>query len=302
MGQRFRRWSWLAAVLLLVPGGTGARDEAGQALKALNAAALAAYGRARADLLASGGPVVLFDGENLVLRYGQVRKTAKPTPQVYHDLKAISHVALGLYGLLVAPGDGPLDEARLKELRRLAGRIEAARPAVQQRGLTKEQVERQVKLLEGFAAILAGAVQARRVEVKDVVAAFRKLRPLLDANATDAARAQIDGLRKALEAWRKDVPEKEWRRATYIVQAGQTPRRDHLAVQLFARLAGAKGEGPRVVYAESIFDEAKALRLLGTLRLDGRVGEDLFGDPTRLYRDLLGDAAKAYLDELFKKP
>src|SRR5262249_55408903 len=159
----------------------------------LNTASLAAYGSARSDLVAAAGPVVLFDGENLVLRHGKVRKKASPTPRLYHDLKSVSHVALGLYGLLVAPGDGPLDEARLGALRRYRQQVEAAAVAVKKLGLTKEQAERQGKLLAGSETILAGVIEEKKVAVKAVVAELRKLRLLLDANMTDAARAQVDG-------------------------------------------------------------------------------------------------------------
>ena len=75
------------------------------------------------------------------------------------------------------------------------------------------------------------------------------------------------------------------------------PRRDNVGTQYFARLLGEKGEGKRVLYAEAIFDEARALNLLGTKLIDTRIGEDFFDDPLRMHRDLLGDAARAYLDE-----
>ena len=86
-----------------------------------------------------------------------------------------------------------------------------------------------------------------------------------------------------------------------IVQGTQPPRKDNLAVQYFARLLGEPGEGRRILYAEAIFDEARALALLGTRGLDTRLGADLFADPGRFHRDLLGDAAKKYLDELFSR-
>ncbi len=77
------------------------------------------------------------------------------------------------------------------------------------------------------------------------------------------------------------------------------PRRNNLAVQYFARLLGEKGEGKRIIYAEALFDESKALKLLGTHRIDTRLGEDIFDEPLYMHRDLLSDAAKNYLDELF---
>ena len=59
-------------------------------------------------------------------------------------------------------------------------------------------------------------------------------------------------------------------------------------MQYFARLLGEPGEGQR------------ALDLLGTRRVDAGLGAAFFGDPARLHRDLLGDAAKGALDELFR--
>jgi hypothetical protein len=45
-----------------------------------------------------------------------------------------------------------------------------------------------------------------------------------------------------------------------------------------------------------------ALELLGTHLLDASIGEGFFGDPLRLHRDLLGDAAAAYLPKLLPEP
>jgi hypothetical protein len=71
----------------------------------------------------------------------------------------------------------------------------------------------------------------------------------------------------------------EWGSLTVIVQGGQTPRAENAVVQYFARLFGeTAGEGRRVVYAEGLWDENKALNLLGTLRLDGRLSVAVFNE------------------------
>src|SRR3954462_7953833 len=51
----------------------------------------------------------------------------------------------------------------------------------------------------------------------------------------------------------------EWERLTVVVMGRQLPRRDNLAVRYFAPLLGEPGEGRRIVYAESLFDDPKAL-------------------------------------------
>jgi hypothetical protein len=68
------------------------------------------------------------------------------------------------------------------------------------------------------------------------------------------------------------------------------------ATQYFARLLGENGEGKRIVYAESIFEESRALNLLGAHLLDTRIGSAFFDDAGRMHRDLLSDAAREYLN------
>ncbi len=87
-----------------------------------------------------------------------------------------------------------------------------------------------------------------------------------------------------------------------IVQGAQTPRVENAAVQYFARLFGEKGEGRRVVYAEGLWDEEKAVNLLGTLRLDGKLAVAVFNDPFRMYRDILADVARAAVDDILAAP
>src|SRR5262249_29359619 len=127
------------------------------------------------------------------------------------------------------------------------------------------------------------------------------MRPLLEANGAEAARAQIDALHRQMKAWRGRLTDAEWGQLRVIVMGTQLPRKDNLAVQYFARLLGEAGEGGRVVYAEALFEESRALDLLGTRLVDTRIGAAFFEDEARMRRDLLGDAAREYLDELFPR-
>jgi hypothetical protein len=87
-----------------------------------------------------------------------------------------------------------------------------------------------------------------------------------------------------------------------LVPGVQTARAENAAVQYFARLFGeTSGEGRRVVYAELLWDEEKALNLLGTLRFDGKLSEAVFGDRLRMYRDFLADGARVAIDEILAR-
>lgn len=80
-----------------------------------------------------------------------------------------------------------------------------------------------------------------------------------------------------------------------MVTGASLPRRKNLSIQFFAAALGLDGEGPRLVYAEHLFGEEAALGLVGTHRLDREIGRVFFDDPSRMFRDLLGDAAERAL-------
>jgi hypothetical protein len=131
----------------------------------------------------------------------------------------------------------------------------------------------------------------------------RASRPDVLANAAAAARAQLVATHRQVMEWKKGMTAEEWGALTVIVQGMQTPRVENAAVQYFARLFGeTRGEGRRVVYAEGLFDEEKALNLLGTLRLDGKLSVAVFNDPFRMYRDLLADVARTAIDDILATP
>ena len=101
-----------------------------------------------------------------------------------------------------------------------------------------------------------------------------------------------------MKRWRRDISDDAWERLYVIIPGAAMPRKNNLAVGYFAKLFEQDGEGDRVIYAESQFEESQALKLLGTHLLDSRIGTVFFDDSSRMKRDLLGPFANAYLDAL----
>ena len=257
------------------------------------------YARSRAAVLARGGPVIVVDGAKLLLLNGKERQEAEIDLADYHRLKAVAHVPLTVYLLLADTGeDDAITEASLAELRVVRELIAKTSAGLEERGFKGEVLERQKKLL---AASLTAADQALKracCSEKERVAFARKTAPLLLANIADAARVQIDGYHARVSAWRRKLTADEWGKLRVVVMGSQMPRKQHLAVQYFARLLGETGEGRRIVYAEALFDEKRALNLLGTHLLDREIARAFFDDPERMDRDLLSDAAADYLRTL----
>lgn len=288
-------WITLSA-LVCMPINDARADKPGvDPLLTLNKQFRKSYSRSRAAMLARQGPVIVVDGEKLILRHGKERQETEVDLRKYHHLKAVAHVPLTLYLLLGDTEEGAIGEENLAELRRLRESILAARGALSEYGFSDEQIERQRKLMAGSLAAVEDALKEKRCVEKDRTAFARRMAPLLRGNIADAARVQIDGYHARVSEWRRKLSAEEWAKMRIVVLGSQMPRKDNLAVQYFARLLGETGEGRRIVYAEGLGDEKRALSLLGTHLLDREIATAFFDDPTRMDRDLLSDAATEYL-------
>ncbi len=129
-----------------------------------------------------------------------------------------------------------------------------------------------------------------------------QLRPLILANTAEAARLRIDNYHRQMKQWRRELNDDQWQRIQVIIPGATMPRNNSLAVGYFAKLFAQAGEGNRLIYAESRFDESQALALLGTHLLDRQIGVAFFDDASRMSRDMLGPSADAYLDTLDFEP
>src|SRR5262249_30090890 len=113
----------LGLLVLLLPGprppaapAPAQEARAADPLAALNNAFRQTYANSRPGLLAGTRPVIVFDGDKLVLLRDSGRAAAEVAPALYATLKSASHVPLAVY-LLLAGADGELDEKRLAGLR-----------------------------------------------------------------------------------------------------------------------------------------------------------------------------------------
>jgi hypothetical protein len=279
-------------------GAHSATEGTADSLIDLNQAFREAYARCRQRLVNRSGPVIVVEGDSLVLLHNGKHQKAKVVPDVYHTLKAVSHVPLAVYVMLVPLADAPLDKECLEALRTYRQRVVQAEPSLKDRGLSEETLLRQEEIIRTALRFLDFALDKKQVTADELCKFTRDLGRKLLANAADAAHAQLDGLDKQVRAWRATLTADEWKKLHVVIMGSALPRQGNLATQYFAHVLGEKGEGRRIVYAESIFEESRALNLLGTHLLDTHIGSSFFDDAERMHRDLLSDAAREYLKQI----
>jgi len=99
-----------------------------QALTALNNAFRSAYADAKTRVLASSGPTLIVNGDTFTLLQNGRRVEANVGSTIYDPLKTIAHIPLAIY-VTLTPGDGAVDDDRLKTLADLRELIPPPRPA-----------------------------------------------------------------------------------------------------------------------------------------------------------------------------
>jgi hypothetical protein len=261
------------------------------------------YAAARARELAAIPIVIVVSGDDLVLRRNGNRTVARVLGREYHALKCVAHPTLALFTHLASSAGRPLDHAQLKLLREYQSLLTAAIPAVEKLGFDAEVLALQKRLLTRAVEFAASVIRDGKVTDEDLKKYCRSSRTDILANGALAARSQVAAMHQQVMTWKKGMSAEEWAGLTVVISGSPTPRADNLAVQYFSRLLGEPhGECRRIVYAESLWDEEKAVNLLGTLRLDGKLSIAVFGDPVRMYRDFLADGARTAIDDLFAAP
>jgi hypothetical protein len=272
-------------------------------LEALNRATRKMYAGGRELELSTIPAVIIVSGDDLILRKNGKRVVVTVIPPEYHALKCVAHSMLALFGHLAHEPGKPLGEERIKALKEYRDILAAALPATESCGFDPETLARQKRIIERGLAFIDAVLKDGQVSAVDLTKFCRASRPDALANAAASARAQLVATHRQVMAWKKDMTAEEWGALTVVIQGMQTPRVDNAVVQYFARLFGeTRGEGRRIVYAEGLWDEDKALNLLGTLRLDGKLSVAVFNDPFRMYRDLLADVARPVIDDLLAAP
>jgi hypothetical protein len=105
-------------------------------------------------------------------------------------------------------------------------------------------------------------------------------------------------MKQAVDRWRSEVGPGAWSKFLVVVEGPHQPRLDNLQLSFFRYELGDRARS-HLFYAENVFDRKSALKLVGTIEADRSLSILTFDDPLRMQRDLLGDAADAYLRQIF---
>lgn len=213
--------------------------------------------------VAERDPILVVLADDLVLFREKRRSTFHITPPEVTAAKAIAHAPVALWLLLQRPGH----EARIAELRAFITQS----PADPILGETLRWIDRMPFDPDAFAAALG---------------------PGLMEAIERATKLQLEALHRTTEEALATLSVEERRSLHVAVTGDHQARVRSLPMQYFQKRFV---DADRVLYAEGVSDAEAAAALVGKQRLDRAMAKAFFGDPRRLQRDVLGDAAKAEL-------
>jgi len=270
-------------------------------LVTLNNAFRGEYSRAKTEALSKVGPLIIVEGNRVVLERSGERKEAEIQPPIYQALKAVAHIPFAVFLLFDQPDSGGLTDERVAQLRDYRKLIVDAKSSLGDRGFSETQHQRQQTIINDSLAFLDAAIENRQVQKTALDDFARQIAPVLLENVDEAARVELDALHSHVSEWRDQMTPDEWKALHVVVMVAHMPRDEELTVQYFQRLLDDAVEGHRIICAEGLWEEPRALDLLATHLIDGSAGVAFFGDYMRMHRDLLADAARAYIQNTLLK-
>jgi len=266
----------------------------------LNVAARESYAASRALALKNDQPVFLVTDTVTLIR-GEDLGSLPYSPPLYHFLKSISHLPLGVYSASIGRLEQPTDQRWMERFKTLRSQIDRTEADLNQASFSEAQKLRQQKILSLSRTYLDDVLNRQNVDSASATQYARTVAPLLLANAADAANVQIDALDQAVRELSKKLKPGEFEKAIAVITGPKTPREGNLQFQYFIYAFGPGSAVARVLYMESIFDRELALGVLRTVLNDRIASQAFFGETYRLERDLMADGATVELMRRFGK-
>jgi hypothetical protein len=262
-------------------------------LEAVNDAFRGAYGEARAAL-AVAVPTLVATIDALYLCRGPERLRFAVAQSGFHAIKAAAHAPVAIYVVLSRAATRPFDAEVRERLDRVRAVVKEALDRLPAPG---DAVAADMgEALRRTLSILVDVTATARVDAGALEAFAAGCGPVLERLTVHGTRAQLASLDAAVQAALGETTAAE-REALHVVVTGDHQARVRsLAMQYFRkRLEERPGDEERVTFAEAVSSVEDALALVATCRLDRTLASAFFGDPRRLQRDVLGDAAASLL-------
>jgi hypothetical protein len=136
-----------------------------------------------------------------------------------------------------------------------------------------------------------GWLSERRATADEFPSALKRVNPQLERVITLVGQAVYGALRDGFEALRNESDPSDWARCYVGVCGPGQGRRDNIEIAAAMSVMGRDAVGIRLLYLENALTIADGLRFLAAALVERDLGQAVFNDQYRMWRDLLADTA-----------
>lgn len=266
-----------------------------------NASFRAMYDANRGELAATvplAAAMLIGAAEISRIEFGRVVKAYPPAEAWIARAKGLLHGLLAVHAtgdrlLRTAAGDAADHAAAREDARRLVPMLEqaAAMAADAVPGDIAARVRRILDAMVGLARLRA---DTGRAVAGDMASVMRPLQADLAAVLDRVGEAVYASVVGSLRDFRDDSRATEWAECLVLVCGPPFGRRDSIEIAAGMEVLGREALGTRLLYLDNVFTIPAAVAQLGGIVADRDLGAAVFGDPYRMWRDLLGDVARRH--------
>ncbi|CAF1250983.1 unnamed protein product, partial [Adineta steineri] len=267
-------------------------------LSDLNKKFISTYDHARDYLISITNPLIICNGDDVIIIHRGKRYQEQVIPKLYHDLKSISHIPFKIY-LTVMFNLGTLSDDNYTELKQYLQDIRSIRNSIQ---FPIDIQQTQYDIIDLSIEYLETILKTKFIDQTQLNEFCQQARHLFSVNIDLAARAQLDMLDTKMRPWYEErFNDTERNTLKILIMGSKTARYGYIEKSYFYTLLGERQEGDHIIYVEDADNEQRALEISGVWVLDARASASFFsGDSERLHRDVLADAGVAHIKRIFK--
>ena len=130
-------------------------------------------------------------------------------------------------------------------------------------------------------------------------AALARVQPFLQEVITFTGKVAYRSLVKSFEAFVSDSDQKDLRNSFVGVCGPGQGRRDNIEIAAAMTVMGEEAAGIRLLYLENALTIPDGLKSLASIIVERDLGQAVFNDPYRMWRDLLADEARQHVGGSF---
>ncbi|MFO1102391.1 MAG: hypothetical protein U1E20_05745 [Methylocystis sp.] len=250
------------------------------------------YGANREQVLAEtplAALTLIGTGEIWRVEHGELTKCYRPD-QMLPKIKGLMHAVLGAHGAWSLSLRGWDSTAALQAARQLNDALgEALESASAELPVDLANPARDV--LTELKRLSDGWLSGRHTTADEFPLALKRVNPQLERAIALVGQAVYGALRDGFEALRNESNPSDWARCYVGVCGPGQGRRDNIEIAAAMSVMGHEAVGIRLLYLENALTLADGLRFLAAALVERDLGQAVFNDQYRMWRDLLADAA-----------